>query len=213
MDAETTDLPPLADLEAAVTRSPGDVEAWLRLAAGYNLAEVPALGAEVLRHAVRLAPASADAHAALGDALIRIGRAQEAIPHCQEAARLDSDNSAWRTFEIGFAFAKAGDHATAVNHYRKALGLRPRMGVAWINLGSSLLARGKHAEAVSAFEKALACRPNNACILFRLGNAYEEMGDEPRAAQAFELALRVDPVRALLNLDAMKGPRPYGPLS
>ena len=179
----TADPPPLDELEAAVQRAPADVEAWLRLSDGYGAAEMPELRAEILQHAVRIAPASADARGCLGDALIDAGRPRDAIPHLQEAARLDPDHAAWRTFDIGIAFAQDGDHATAVEHFRKALELHPRFEAALFRLGRSLLAECRYSEAVPAFEKALAYRPNHARLLFGLGNAYAGMGDAPRPAR------------------------------
>jgi superkiller protein 3 len=187
--------PPLAELEAAVQRSPGDPAAWQRLADGYAVADRFEASVEILEHALRLAPHDPDAHSALGHMLRVVDRARDAIRHMQEAARLDRDpdQGARRTFDLAASFDEAGEHATAVDLFRKVLELDPRERVAWIRLAFALSDHGRFAEAIPAFENATAYRPKSARLWAGLSRAYEQTGQHAKAVQAFVVAIRLDP--------------------
>ena len=108
---DTTEGPPelsLAELEAAVHRSPGDAEAWRQLADAYRWAFMPEMSAEVLLQAVRLTPRDFELRRELGFALVSSGRARDSIPHFQEALRLHPGDASWGTFLVGFGFGHGG---------------------------------------------------------------------------------------------------------
>jgi Protein of unknown function (DUF1570) len=86
------DAPPAAYvplLRAQVRRRPDDGDAWLLL--GRSLMDVPGPEAEeereaALRRSIVLLPRSAEAHAALAQALVRAGRSEAALPFATKAA-------------------------------------------------------------------------------------------------------------------------------
>lgn len=188
MTTDDPDPPPFAELEAAVHVNPGDPQAWLRLADGYRAAEMPELGAEILRHAVRLAPRDPEVRGSLGIALLEARQAKEAIPHLDEAVRLDPDNAAERTFELGVGFAEAGDHATAAALFRRAAELDPRHKAAWIRLGLALCDAGRYEEAVPALEAAIKVRPTAAYLWRRLAAACARADRPAESMNASRLA-------------------------
>jgi hypothetical protein len=59
----------------------------------------------------------------------------------------------------GFARARYGDYARAIEHYRAALRLSPGNAETWNNLGSALAHEGRDTEAIEVFEHALALAP------------------------------------------------------
>jgi predicted Zn-dependent protease len=125
-------------------------------------------------------------------ALIEAGQPKEAIPHLEEAVRLDPDNAAERTFELGHGFAAAGDHATAAALFRRAAELDPRHKAARIRLGLALCDTGQYDEAVPALETATRVRPTSAYLWRRLAAAYARADrpadsmDAGRLAEWFE---------------------------
>lgn len=199
--SDTDSRPPLAELEAAVQRSPGDSAAWRDLANAYCTAEAFELAADILGHAVRLAPRDPDARFRLGMALIEGRNPRDAIPHLQEALRLDPDRFGLRSFDLGVAFEEAGQPAAAATHFRTATEYRPSMAAAWIRLAWARSAQGHYQEAIPAFEKALLHRPTSAPLWAGLGRAYA--GTE-QDLQAYGLSLRHDPAQldTLLALGA-----------
>jgi tetratricopeptide (TPR) repeat protein len=204
MTTDNDKPPPLAKLEAAVHRSPGDVGAWRELADAYCAADMFALALELLEHAVRIAPRDAGTRQFLAIVLREVGRPRDAIPHLQEALRLDPDNPASLTSDLGAAFDEAGDHAEAATHLRKAVELRPALGGAWLRLGWVLVAGGRYAEVIEAFDTASRYRPRSAYLWHGLGIAYARTGQHEKAVQAYRLSLRKDPARleVLFDLDA-----------
>ena len=78
-------LPPLAELEAAVQRSPADVDTWRDLASGYAALHMFELAVQILSHSIRLAPRDAGLRAQLGHALIGACNPREALAQMQEA--------------------------------------------------------------------------------------------------------------------------------
>jgi tetratricopeptide (TPR) repeat protein len=204
MTTDNDKPPPFAELEAAVHRSPGDVGAWRDLAEAYCATDMFALALELLEHAVRIAPRDPSTRQFLSTVLREVGRPRDAIPHLQEALRLDPENAASLTFDLGAAFDEAGDHAEAADHLRKAVDLRPAMGGAWLRLGWVLVAGGRYAEAIEAFDTATRYRPKSAYLWHGLGIAYARTGRHREAVQAYRLSLRADPARVevLFDLDA-----------
>jgi tetratricopeptide (TPR) repeat protein len=186
------DLLPLAELEAAVQRSPGNADAWRNLAGAYCAAGMFELGAEIAAQTLRLAPYHPSAHARLGMTLLEAGNARAAIPHFQKA--VDIEPAAHRHFDLGVAFAEAGEDAPAVKHFRAALDRWPEMAAAWVRLAWALSRQAKYLESVPAFEKAIQHQPGSARLWGGLGRAYAETAQDRKAVQAYRLSLRIDPV-------------------
>ena len=62
----------------------------------------------------------------------------------------------------GIAAAQAGDHARAVDEYREALRLDPRLVDGYVNLAQSLLALDRRSDALAQIEAALRIDPDHA---------------------------------------------------
>jgi tetratricopeptide (TPR) repeat protein len=73
-----------------------------------------------------------------------------------EAILARGQDSALLRFGLGNEYAKAEDHARAVEHLTEAVRQDPGYSAAYKQLGKSLGALGRHAEAVEAFDRGIA---------------------------------------------------------
>lgn len=70
-------------------------------------------------------------------------------------------DSAMLRFSLGMACAKEDDHATAVEHLRRAVEMDASLSAAWKQLGKSLLASGDGEEAGPAWQRGIAVAEEN----------------------------------------------------
>lgn len=161
----------IAQLEAAVTASPGDPEAR------NNLAQV----------------------------LVRQGRAAEALPHLDEAVRIDATTWDYR-FNRARAYGLLNRWPEAVAEYRAAANIFPDDHATLYNLGLALIRVRDYGAAAASLEQAVAAAPEEHDFLISLGTAYVGASQHDRARVVFERFLRLAPndpeapkVKALLQ--------------
>jgi len=83
---------------------------------------------------------------------------------------------------LGYAYARAGEHLLAINQYRAALELQPRDSTTWNNLGASIAELGDDDRAIFAFKKAMEYPPVTVGAAINLEMANKRVA--ARAAQA-----------------------------
>ena len=141
-------------------------------------------------------PDSADAHYNLGNALVRQGRAAEAITQFAEAIRLFPDNA---TFQCALAssLTEQGETDAALPHYETALALEPDNADAHYNLGGALLTKGPGGLAVASahFQRAIELRPDDDGANASLGDCFYLAGRTDKAVAQWEKALALNPRR------------------
>ena len=137
-------------------------------------------------------PEDADTRNNLGQVLVRVGRATEAIPHLEAAVAGDGDRWTFR-FNLARARGLAGDWTGAVADYEVAVRLFPDDHVTLFNLGRAQQKLGAHAAAVTALERAVALEPNEPSQLLTLAYSYEKLSRVPQALQAYRDYLDRDP--------------------
>ena len=101
----------------------------------------------------------------------------------------------------GAVARKRGDHARAVEWFRRSLAVRRNQPAVWNNLGNALSDLGRRQEAITAYREAVAARPDFADAWINLGIALTEAGREDEALEALARAKRLvspPPVRLLL---------------
>lgn len=86
----------------------------------------------------------------------------------------------------GVAAQQHNDLDTAIEDYRKALAIDPRMMEARANLGAALSSAGQFDAAIAEDNKVLASAPDNMGVRRNLGLAYYKKGDMQNAHVAFE---------------------------
>lgn len=86
----------------------------------------------------------------------------------------------------GIAAQQHNDLTSAIEDYRKALAIDPKLGEARANLGAALSAAGQFDEAIREDTRALAAAPDKVQVRMNLGLAYYKKGDFENAHTAFE---------------------------
>src|SRR5262249_61919435 len=97
---------------------------------------------------------------------------------------------------VGVALQQERRLDEAIDHYRRAVALRPDYAAAYNNLGSALRARGRRDEAVASYTKALELRPDFAGAHYNMANLLVDEGKPAPAIDHFEQALRSEPASA-----------------
>ncbi len=120
----------------------------------------------VLRREIEFHPDRVNAYNALGIALIRQSRREEALSIFRKAAAVDP-KSVEANNNLGNALAELGRHEEAISCFRKVVELRPELAEAHHNLGLALHYLKRHDEAIASFQKALNIAPG---LTYTLGN-------------------------------------------
>lgn len=164
-----------------------------------------------LESAVAGSPNDAEARNNLGQLLVRLGRAPEALPHFDEAVRLDGQRWAYR-FNRARAYGLLDRWTEAIADYRVAASLFPDDHATLYNLGLALLRVRDYPAAIVTLEQAVAAAPDEHGFLITLGTAYVGAEQPERARATFERFLDAAPtdadaprVRALLEALAATG--------
>jgi len=146
---------------------------------------------KVADEVVLIGPLHSEIQSLLGNALLDLGRAEEAVRYFEESLRVMPDNQPTHN-GLGIALAAVGRFDEAIAHYQRALELRPEDPLAHNGLGSALDDLGRVDEAIVHYHKALefdsefpAAHNNLAAAFVRQGRI-EEAISEMRAALEFE---------------------------
>jgi tetratricopeptide (TPR) repeat protein len=91
---------------------------------------------------------------------------------------------------LGAALQSDGRLDEAIEHYRRAIAIRPDYAPAYSNMGAALRAKGQSADAVASYERALARRPDYPEAHYNLGNILLDQGKLDDAIDHFRSALQ-----------------------
>jgi len=137
----------------------------------------------------------AAAFSALGVALGRLNKLEQARAAFRKAMELQPKNPVWE-YNLGSLLREHGQFSEAIACFRKAIELDPKYGHAWGNLGLALEGLGRFAEAADAHRKAVefATDKDSAYRAYNnLGGALGRLDREPEAADCFRKALESQP--------------------
>lgn len=117
---------------------------------------------QYFRKALEIKPDSAEDHSNLGFTLTQLGKDTEGIHHLLEALRLEpgSPKNAEIHFHIGTSFASTGEIDQSIEHFKKAIQIKPDFVEAHYNLGVAMAKQGKLDSAINSFSEALRLRPD-----------------------------------------------------
>ena len=140
-------------LRLAPARGVGHRLGYCHLALGQDAA-----AEQVLREEVRAYPDLIHAYNALGVALVRQGKRQDALAVFKEAARRDSASPEANN-NVANVLCELGREAEALPYLQSVVAANPSLADAQHNLGALLQSLKRHEEAIERFEAALRLAP------------------------------------------------------
>ncbi|TDJ70440.1 MAG: tetratricopeptide repeat protein [Planctomycetota bacterium] len=152
----------------------------------------PAQHLELARRLVRESPETPAFHSQLGQAFVKLGDYERALPELLIAVELDP-TSAGAHYDLGDAYQQSGEQAKARRHLELALELEPELAAAHVGMGNVLRAEGKPDLAAGEYTEALRLRPEYAEACFNLGLTFLDRNMPGRAIENLELALEHKP--------------------
>jgi tetratricopeptide (TPR) repeat protein len=136
------------------------------------------------------------AHAHLADLLLRQGRITDAISHCQEAVRIQPNDTDAQN-NLGLALLQSGDEADAAVHFEQSLASNPnnlnaRCNLAWV-LATSPDPSRRNGERALELVTSVAEGPGrgNPTVLRTLAVAYAESGRFSEAIETAQQAIAI----------------------
>lgn len=137
----------------------------------------------------------------LGNALLKLDRAADAMPHLDRAIEL-SPTYADPYNNRGVALLRLRQPEKALAEFETAARLKKRYADAHYNMGEAYLQLGRPADAIAALERSLEMNPNNPKAHNNLGIALLDTGriDESIAAERRALELNPEMPEAYYNL-------------
>ena len=167
----------------------------LGLAARLGKAGLHEKTAQVLEQATHRAPEEPRGYGELGLALLRLGRAAEAVPQFERARALDSDQA--DTYNnLGNALRQLGKQAEAASWYRQALERDPELAEAYYNLGMLHQEQGQAREAIGQLAEAVRLRPDYVKAHINLGILLDGEHRLEEAIAHFQRAVALAPDEA-----------------
>jgi Flp pilus assembly protein TadD len=170
-------------------------EASLADGKGEAISPPPADDRETLRlmkGAARAEPDDPDYYYILGEALLRAGRAREALGACHEAVDRDPLNPDYR-FALGCVLWRLGQAHLAEGAFRESVQRRPEDAASLNALGAALIRLDRAPEAVAVLGRALKIDPRLAEAHSNLGIARWCTGDHAAALRSLQRAVHVGP--------------------
>ena len=141
---------------------------------------------------LQLDPENPVAHAGLGTAYMKMGRANEALHEFKTAVRLKPKSAQYR-YNLAIAYRELGETAKALARLRDAKGLARDWDVPFFTSGQVYLEKKDYEKAIRDFQTCLEMNPRNADAHLALGQAFEGQGKREKAAQAYREVLKYVP--------------------
>ncbi len=178
--------------EQAVSISPQDTSARIRLAQFLILRQRTAEAAERAKEAVLLEPSNPQTLATLCRALDWEGEYAPAMDACECSAELGPNYSEAYAY-MAEVYADLNDWIPARQYAQKAVDLNYQSMDAHRNQGYVLEKQGRYRQAVDAYENAIVLHPKLASLYISAGRNYRALGKFTEAIDRFERAIRLDP--------------------
>ncbi len=131
-------------------------------------------------------------HYRLGNALLRLGRVDEAIAELKAAVRMNPAFAEARN-NLASALVQRGERDAAILHLREAVRARPDFAEARLNLAALLGRASQWGEAAEQYRILVQSQPTNAQLHFELAVALLNRGLTGQAIPALRESLRLQP--------------------
>ncbi|MCH8905389.1 MAG: tetratricopeptide repeat protein, partial [Bacteroidetes bacterium] len=146
---------------------------------------------ELLKYSLQLEPSMAYTHNAVGIALGKIGRNDEAITHYLNAIQL-APIWAFPYANLALIYKNRGEFEKATEYFEKALSIDSTYTSAVIGLGSIASEQYDYQVAINYYNRALDYEPENIHAMVALGTAYRKLAQFETAMSFYTKALLID---------------------
>jgi Flp pilus assembly protein TadD len=148
----------------------------------------------------------------LGQVLVRLGQAADAVPRFERAVALAPDKWAYH-FNLAHALGQLAQWDRAVAEYRQAARIFPEDYATQYNLAMALHKKGDERAAVPEFQKAIDLAPGEPSFHMSLGISLENLGRTAEAIHEYRVFLEMSPSAAeagklKAHIDALVSARP-----
>jgi predicted CXXCH cytochrome family protein len=138
-------------------------------------------------------PKQAEFYIELGDAFVKAGQPEKAIPVYKEALQRNPTSLA-AALGLGGAFEKSGDLPGAVESYQRSTQIAPADADSWRRLGEVQMKLGRGAEAADALRRSLELDPEVPQTHYVLATVLSEKMANPASAEpSYREAIRLQP--------------------
>jgi len=151
-------------------------------------------GLQYYRKALEIDPKFTETHNAMGSTYLELGQWDNAIKEFETTLKdLLYLTPFFVENNLGWAYYKKGDIPRAIEHYSKALSMKPDFGLAYYNLGLAYKDNKQTEEAIAAMRSATIHVPNLLDAHLQLGILSFNSGKRDQAKKAFEDVVRLAP--------------------
>ena len=173
-------------------QDPGNVDAIHLLGVLANQGNRPDVAVEFIARAIRSRPDAPVFHYNYADALVKLGRLEDAAASYAEATRLNGDYfEAWNN--LSSVLVQLGRFEEAVEAGNEAYELADDPSAPLNNLGSAYRGLGQVDKAIECYSEALESRPQFPEASNNLGLAYSQAGDFENAERVYRETIRMAP--------------------
>lgn len=160
-----------------------------------------AIAEQIYRQILQAAPNTFEAWHNLAMALLRLGRAEDALSAAEAAVKAQPGNFRGLHIRACVLTAMCRDDE-AIADYRKTLDMAPDFVEAWKNLGNTCLAKGDLDQAAAVFERMLTLMPGYTGPLLNVSVRLNKQGQYVQAEAVLRKVLQTSPdsYAALSNL-------------
>lgn len=144
------------------------------------------------RQALALAPRHPPALNLMGAGLLQLGRAHEAVPYLESAAR-GQRGDPHVLGNLGQAYLAVERHADAADAFRKASRIAPRSVQFHVGVAAAIALEGRLADAETLLTRLGARFPDAPLVWLNLGNVLRDARRFDEAIAAYRKALTLDP--------------------
>jgi len=173
-------------------RAPRNAEALHLLGMAEHQSRNPERALDLVRRAIKLAPANPAYHANLAVILLNQGELKAASEACERAIGLKSDY-AEALNNLGLIRREQERHEDAAACFAKAIEINPEKPGMHINLGNAYKELKLFPDAIAAYLGALDIKPDSVEAHLSLANAYKENNERAKALEHYFKARELRP--------------------
>jgi tetratricopeptide (TPR) repeat protein len=174
----------LEQLQSETDLRPFDVAKWAELGEAERALRHFDLAYAAFNHVVGIRPSSCSARVDIANALVDMGRIDQAITHLQACLAIDA-NDYPAVVNLGEAYLEKNEYDTAKPYLDRALTLRPEGPEALVDMGYLYDARGDWKTAITYYNRAIRSDPMKPEAYIDLGFDYNQRRLFPLAEAAY----------------------------